>query len=89
MVWKAAWPASGSVTEIVPEAVRLPLDETPTSSVTVALVGSPIVAGVLAPVPPWMVKDTCFWVPSSAVTVNVSILRSAAPRDWVAELATE
>ncbi|MGY4330825.1 hypothetical protein ACVW1A_004814 [Bradyrhizobium sp. LB1.3] len=85
-VCSAAWPASGSVTRIVPATVSV---APPTSSVTVVLFGSPITAGVLAPPPPWIVNEICFWVPSSEVTVKVSSLTSAAPRDCTAELTTE
>ena len=56
---------------------------------TSSLVGSPITAGVVGALPPWIVKEICLVVPSSAVTVKVSTLMSVAPRDCVALFATE
>ncbi|MGY4330823.1 hypothetical protein ACVW1A_004812 [Bradyrhizobium sp. LB1.3] len=76
-VWNEDWFWSASAIESTPVAVRLPAAETPTSSVTSWTTGAPMTAASLVP---WMVKVTCFWVPSSAVRVKVSTLVSPTPR---------
>ena len=48
VVWNAAWPASASVIEIVPTAVKV---AGPESSVTFDTDGLPMTAGVLPPPP--------------------------------------
>jgi hypothetical protein len=85
LVEKAAWPASVSLIEIEPEALRLPLPLTAVSSVTVPTVGVPMMAASLTPL---IVKDTTFVVPSALAIVKVSTLVLPAPSDWVAALAT-
>ena len=62
------------------------VNDDPPVSVVLRTVGVPITATSFLP---WIVKLTCLVVPSSAVTVNVSVLVSLAPRYCVAELETE
>jgi hypothetical protein len=85
LVENATWPASASLIEIEPDAVRLPLPLTPASSVTTATVGVPMTAVSLTPL---MVKLTTLVVPSMLVTVKVSTWALPAPSDWVAAFDT-
>ncbi len=62
---------------MLPVATRLPLLSTPVPSVTDATVGSPMVAASLVPT---IVNDTSLVVPSSDVTVKVSVLLSPCCR---------
>ena len=82
VVLNADWFWSASEMKRMPEAVSVTGEP---FLVTSCWNGVPITAASLVP---WMVKDTCFWVPSKAVTVKVSVLTSLAPRYCTALSAT-